>query len=200
MNTKTIKDILKSKFLKGNSFSQDELNEVTSLSIDQFDIAGNIIPVDYDDLLLFNNLKTLSIKNCILTDTFFNNISKINNLFIYNCEFQIINESFFSLHFLNSLLISGKNFQIKNIDNITLNKLTLEYVNIEEYFTVNLDTLDVKKCKVKNWDFLNNNINTIVISYDQYYDNINLFNNSNLHIIIMEKNNQFIHKEVNING
>lgn len=200
MKTESIRDVLQFRYNKDDDFSEEEFNQIDKIVINRFDISKNIIDVDYNDILFFKNLKSLIINDCIIDDTLINNIlciPSIDSIFLYNCEFIVDDKTLLEINNITNLLISNTNIDLVNLNCHVFNHLTLENVNIDDNLIVYTNKLDVKKCKITNWSFLECNINTLIVSYDQYYNNKNIFDNYIRHFIVMEKNNSVIHKEVN---
>ena len=197
MKTDKIRDLLELNFGLKESYTKADLDTLESLYIDRFDIDGTILNVDYSDLLLFSNLKYLTISKCILDYNFFEIIKKIDleTLTLSNCEIiDDVSEIIDNLRIKN-LNIENTNFNFKWFKNLYFKSLIIRNMDIDTDFIVNTKSLDISKSNLKNYDFLNSNvIQKLIISTNQY---TSFFDNYNGHLIIMEDNGQFILREVN---
>lgn len=196
MITESILDALELLYSKRENFSSEELDKVEFLTIKKIDYDGEILSVDFNDLLNFKNLKNLAIDGCMLDLNLMLVLQKLpflENLSLYNCE---VIEDIYPL-FEN---INIKNLLLDNT-NFDLTKLSHNYENLKvssvEFRPFNsfVKSLDVSSCKIDNLDLLLNcNFDEIIISYELYSNNQLLFDELDKSVTIMEENGQFAMK------
>lgn len=137
-----------------NEFSREELNKINEITVDFQEEDKNII---LDDLLFFENLNTLNIRNGYLNNDDFKYILKLNNL--NNIYFQKCN-------FENDNLISTLNIK----------SLSLVNCNVNNYVFLNL-LLKLEELTIINGTIDINIINKLSklkylqISYSKIIDN-----------------------------
>lgn len=197
MKTNSIKNILELKYGFKDNYTQEELNKIEIINIDRFDIDGSILNIDFNELLLLPNLKYLTINKCIIDYNIFIIINKLNldTLVLSNCEIvddvsDIVNDLK-----VKNLIIDNTNFNLVWFKDLYFNSIILNNIVINGDYIVNTKTLDIRKCEISNYSFINMNIiPKLIISASQYN---NSFNGYKGNLIIMEENGEFILKEVN---
>lgn len=158
----------------------DNIKEIT---INKFDIVGNIQEVYYDDLLYFTNLEKLTLINLIIDNnviSILTKLSKLNTFELINCE--VIDQDNFNLLdikrlSLDNTIIDNKIFS-KSFDFLKINNQLFDYYNIK------VDTLDVCKAKINLNKLDYTNINTLIISKTQYENN----KFKDVHLIVKDDN------------
>jgi len=202
MKTDSIRDILEMKFGFKDNYLESELDTVKTININRFNIVNELNNIDFNELLLFKNLKELIINKCIIDENIMNiliRIPSLDYLVLNNCEFVDEPKFLFDNINIRFLVIDNTLFDLKILKNCNLDTLVLSNINISYGFDLNVKKLDIRKCKLLDYEFLNNSIETIVVSEKQYI-NSEILQNYIYHMVIMENNGQMIRKEVNKNG
>lgn len=198
MKSESILDILESVYGKRNNFSDDEINKITSLTVNRVGFDNQILTVDFNDLLNFPNLSSLIIENCIIDNYVIASLTKIpnlKNLSFYNCEIIEDVYSIFNNLNISSLGLSNINFDLGMLDG-ALKSLFLCNIDFKP-FKCQVVSLDVSFCDIKNIEDLFNCIfEELTISFEQYMTNQLEFDNSGKKIIVMEENGQFEMKRI----
>lgn len=180
MKTDSIKEYMK-------SFNGKE-TDVLSLKIDRFDILGDIVCVDLEELKNFINLNELMLCNLILNNKDLMcifGLKKLKKLSLVNCELVddecinildkiCIDELFLDNTYLNFNMITRK-----------YNVLTIKNQNYD--YRSKSNSLNVKNANVE-FDKINiNEIETLIISTEQFNNNIEFFKSiiGKIHLIIM---------------
>ncbi len=196
MITDSILDALELLYSKRENFSSEELDKVEFLTIKKLDYDGEILSVDFNDLLNFKNLKNLAIDGCMLDLNLMlvlQKLTSLESLSLYNCE--VIEDIYHLFENINikNLLLDNTNFD--------LTKLSHNYENLKvssvEFRPFNsfVKSLDVSSCKIDNLDLLLKcNFDEIIISYELYSNNQLLFDELDKSVTIMEENGQFVMK------
>ena len=198
MNTESIIRILDSLFEKKDSFSLEELDKIDSLVINRMDFGGGVLSVDFNDLLNFNNLSSLTIEECVIDSSVIDillQLSNLKNLVLIKCDInEDIFDSFSNLN-LDSLIISSTEFDFN------LLKSDYKYLKFENVLLKSLncyvEKLDVSLCYIDNIDSLFEiDFDEIVISFEQYFTSQLRFDDLGKKVTVMEENGQFIYKKV----
>ncbi len=169
---------------------QKDLDNINDITLNAKDVQDNIITNDLDDLKLFKNLQTCTIRNYEITQEnlkMLKNINDIEELIIYNCKFN--EDIFLDIKAKNIQFISCNNLNIgKLISNSNINTvfilhcLKLKIGDIENikniYFDENYITKDILK------DLLKSNIKNITLNNCDFQ----LFTNKYLKGLQQEKN------------
>lgn len=183
-----------------NNIDEEELPQIKKLIIDKFSISGEILNVDYSELLNFPNLETLYFENCILDFLAMSVLTKLKNLknlYLLNCEVIGGTEKLIENLNLETLVIDNTDIKTDNLDIIKARNITLSSISVPNIKLV-ASTLNIAKASFQNLNFLNNIITEkLTISYEMYKSNEKLFNNLPYKIIVLEENSDFIYKEVN---
>ncbi len=200
MKTDSIRDTLKMLFGDKESYSQEEIDTINSLSINRFDIVGDIQEINYNDLLNFSNLEHLTIQQCILDDDAISilcKLKKLKSLTLLFCEFEGDYQRLFQLELLKDLCFEGTKINLGVLNGKMFDSLTIAQTEILEKVSFFANHLDISRANVKNWGFLENRINTLVVSYRQYRNNAFLSEYKG-HIIVMEDDTDKVREEVNV--
>ena len=183
-----------------NNIDREDLPQIKKLIIDKFSISGEILNVDYSELLNFPNLETLYFENCILDFLAMSILTKLKylkNLYLLNCEVIEGTEKLIENLNLETLVIDNTDIKTDNLDIIKARNITLSSISVPNIKLV-ASTLNIAKASFQNLNFLNNIITEkLTISYEMYKSNEKLFNNLPYKIIVLEENSDFIYKEVN---
>ena len=201
MKSKIINDLLELKYGFKDSYSNEELESIESITINRFDVDGALLFFDFNELLYLNGLKELVIENYNIDEDIVNIISNLNikSLSLYNCEF-VDDPSIVFGNELNSLVIDGTYIDLSLISNNFFEYLYIANMSIDESAVLNSNNLDISRALVSNLYFIrNSNINKIIVSEKQYENNKIILTNIPL-VVIMEDNGQFVKQEVNNNG
>lgn len=198
MNTSSIKEVLEIKFGYKDNYSLEELNQINRLTINRFDVSGELLNVDFDDLKYLNNLEELTIKHCMLDNNIIDiiaNNSNLKNLMLFYCDIAgDIKDSFEKLN-IEYLVINDTNLDLDILKTLKLNKLVLANININSrvYFCVN--ELDIQRCSFDSIEYFNiENINKLKLSYSEYINNKEYLNKYIDKLIIMEDNGEFVYE------
>lgn len=169
---------------------QKDLDNINDITLNAKAVQDNFITNDLDDLKLFKNLQTCTIRNYEITQEnlkMLKNINDIEELIIYNCKFN--EDIFLDIKAKNIQFISCNNLNIgKLISNSNINTvfilhcLKLKIGDIENikniYFDENYITKDILK------DLLKSNIKNITLNNCDFQ----LFTNKYLKGLQQEKN------------
>lgn len=199
MKTQSIIDLLKLQFGEKDSYSKDELSSVKTLVINRFNIVGEIVTVDFNDLLSFPNLESLSIQQCVLSSEDVSTICRLTKLksitFLF-CEFAGDYQSLFKLDLLKDLCFESTEIDLSLLNNSIFDNLILSHINIDKRVDFSVNKLNIVKANILDWNFLNNRIGTLVVSEKQY-NNYTELQSYTSHMIIMEDDTGMKKEEVN---
>lgn len=163
----------------------DELKKIKVLNINKLEYGGDLLEVDYNDLIYFENLVELTIMNCMINELCMKNILKLKNLkkisFI-NCDFIDNCEEFFELIGIDCLNVTNcigignvcfkdlKELMIKNISNDInvekVDKLQLLNIGNNKINIENINELIIKEADKNKINNLNGNTKKITILDD----------------------------------
>lgn len=199
MKTESIKELMELKFGAKETYTKLEFDEVIELNINRFDITGDIISVDFNDLIYFSNLKNLTIKGCIIDKNAMDiilNLNNLNNLYLDDCEVVDDISYFFENIKLETLVLNIINFDLSELEKVKVNNLYLYNTTLNKDINFNVLKLDISNCIIKE----NININcsaleTLVMSMSMYRNLDKELNYFNGHLIVMEENGQYIKEE-----
>ncbi len=198
-----------------NDFSDEELNHIEEILINYDDEEQSSF-VFLEELLKFNKLKSLTLRNGYIYNDNYNIFTKLNNLseIVFDkCEFENKNYitklnlkslSFYnckisdysfvnSLTNLEELSITNGNINIDDINKLT-NLVYLEISNSSIKGNINLSKLKelhIDNTNIENFDFLNNlnSLKRLGIDRKQYNSNKELFDNlSNKGVLVLDEN------------
>lgn len=199
MKTQSIKDLLELQFGEKESYSEDELHSIKTIVINRFNFVGEINNIDFNDLLLFPNLESLTIQQCILNSediSIISKLTKLKSITFLSCEFAGDYQALFNLNSLKDLCFESTKIDLALLDNGIFDNLILSHIDIDKDFNFSVNKLNIAKANVVNWNILNNRIDTLVVSDKQYNDSIELQNYSS-HMIIIEDSTGMEKAEVN---
>lgn len=197
-----------------NEFTSDELKQITEVVID-YCIYKNF---SLSELLIFENLRMITIRNGYICNSDYTILFKLNNLnkiVFENCEFEntnlvaslplkslslinckIDNYSFVSiiknleeLSIVNGIVELSKINMLKN-----LKYLQISYSNIVDNVELNingLNELHIDNTNINNFSFLHHltNLKKISIDENQYINNLKIFDNlMKKEILILNEN------------
>lgn len=159
---------------------------IKELTLNRFNIVGEINNIDFEDLIYLINLEKLTLINLVIDEKKLHILTKLNKLVdlsFINCE--IICELFLfnNLH-LKRLIVDNTNL-VEYINSNVFDFLEIKNMNINcENLTTN--TLKVDKSDI-NINTINlHNIKKLIISKKQYENNKDLFINNNIHLIVKD--------------
>ena len=199
MKTDSIQMILNSKY-GPQVYSEEQLQGILNLTINRFDIVGDLLKIYPEELLQFPNLKKLSINQCIVGEKFISILSELKNLeeiAFYNCDFTHNAEELFQLPNIKKVLLDGTEAPISFFNNCVLSSLALSIITINDTATFVIDELDIRKSKISDWSFLDNQINKLVVNFSQYTSNEELQSYKSYLVIMDNDNPELVIKEVN---
>lgn len=183
MKTESIIDFLNSYY--------GSYEAVKELTINRFNIVGDILQVDLIDLLNFPNIESLTLINIIIDDkiiaifTKLNNLSKLN---LINCE---IISSYIPTDLLHikTLIIDNSNFE-EYFNHVTLEYLELKNMKINcQQINTNVLKIDKSNIDLNKVNF--SNIKHLIISETQFNNNKNLLCNNHLGIKLTVMDNVY---------
>ena len=165
-----------------NNISEEELNKIIDINISPVDNNNVNQVVDFNDLDYFPNLRRLKIQYCFIDREVLEKIIKLDKLeyisFIF-CEFdnniedlmRIINIKNFSIK--NSI-----NFRLDYLNNKRYDKLIISDETIYNQLIIESDLLDISHSIIIDKDLLFDlDVKRLVISYDEYDNNKNIYDN-----------------------
>jgi hypothetical protein len=200
MRTQSIIDTLNANFGEQESYSKEQLESITSLTINRFNILNHITEVSCHDLVYFPNLTSLTIQQCIIDEEFIASIKKLGKLssitFI-RCEFEGNYGDLFHMALLRDLCFDGTQVDVSLLNHGIFDTLVFSNMEISEKVEINANRLNISKANVKDWGILDNMIDTLIVSGEQY-DNTEALHQYTGHIVVMEDNLQMIREEVNV--
>jgi hypothetical protein len=190
--------MLELKFDFKDKFSREELSEVTDIRIERLDNDQSLLPVNFKEILLFNNLKKLHINNCILDKEVMEiiEISQVQELYLTNCE--IIEEIESNLFEMNLEVLIIDNTELKVPSNIVIKVPTLTLANIELPINkIICKELNIAKLEIRNVEsFSYITAETIIMSEETYDSYQEVLFNKGVHIKVLNKYNEIV-REVN---
>lgn len=165
-----------------NNISEEELNKIIDINISPVDNNNVNQVVDFNDLDYFPNLRRLKIQYCFIDREVLEKIIHLDKLeyisFIF-CEFdnniedlmRIINIKNFSIK--NSI-----NFRLDYLNNKRYDKLIISDETIYNQLIIESDLLDISHSIIIDKDLLFDlDVKRLVISYDEYDNNKNIYDN-----------------------
>ena len=202
MKTENIKDIMELNFGVKEEYLQSEFDSITELSINRFDVAGDLNSIDFSELLYFANLKNLSIKQCIIDKDIINIILKINslnNLYIDDCEVVDDISPLFENKKFDTLIFDNINFELSELEKVNTNNLYIYNATLDRDLYFNVLKLDISNCEIKESININcSSLKTLIIDKSMYKNLDNELNNFHGRLVVMEENGQFVKEERDI--
>lgn len=200
MKTDSIQMILNSKYGAQEVYSEEQLQGISTLTVNRFDIVGDLLKIYPEELLQFPNLKKLSINQCIIGENFISILLELKNLeeiAFYNCDFTYNAEELFQSPNLKKILLNGTEAPISFFNNCVLSDLVLSNITINDTATFIVDELDIRNSKISDWGFLDNQIHKLVVNFSQYISNEKLQSYKSYLVIMDNDNPEMVIKEVN---
>lgn len=201
MKTTDIKNILELQFGIKDEYTKEEYNSIRSLSLNKFDVSGEVNYIDFTELIELNNLEELIIKDFIIDNNIIAVItflSKLKTLFLLNCEVVEDISFFFTQLKIENLTLDNTVLDYKILQSLDLNTLIINNSEINVPLVLRTNLLDIRKSIVRDYNYINlSDINNLIISNTQYENNIDFFNQYPNHLIVMEDNGEFVKLEVN---
>lgn len=163
---------------------------INELTLNRFNIVGEINNIEFEDLLYFINLEKLTLINLIIDEKALCVLIKLNKLIdlsFINCEIICDLFLFNSLH-LQKLILDNTDL-VEYINSNVFNFLEVKNMNVNcEKLMTNTLKVDKSDININTINF--NNIRKLIISKNQYENNKDLFvNRNNIHLIV--KDNEY---------
>ena len=200
MKTGSIQMILSSKFGPQEKYSKEQLQEITSLTINRFDIVGDFLSIDPEELLQFPNLKRLALNQCALGDDFIAIITQLKNLEslnLYHCEFMGDASEIFHMPYLKSLLFDDTEIPLSYLNDGMFTSLIFSNNTIQEDAFFYADKVDIRDNEILNYSFLRSKIDKLVVTKSQYESSPELQNYSSYIEIRDDVDPETVLEEVN---
>ncbi len=195
MKTTSIKETLKYQVGQKDNYTPEDLKQVKHISIDHYDLNGNMLDVDFLDLNKFTELTSVTVRECVLSTPIIATILRqtLEVLNFYKCDFSIVDPFVFDRVHLKELNMSGCEHVDELLNFVTADRLILKKMELDEDFRPKAAYVHLWACKVKSFEFVRNQmLKKMTISYDQYKANEKLLNSSGVEIEVLEDNGQFI--------
>ena len=198
MKSDSIIRIMDSIYGKRDSFTIEEFNNVDTLLLSRLGYDNSVLEVDFNDLLNFSNLETLTVDGCVLDQNaiaIISKLKKLNRLSFYNCEIiEDIYPIFDDIH-VKELSLCSTNFDLSLLKG-NYNKLHLEDIEFKK-LDCTVSVLDIFGCEINDFDSLfETSFDVVVVSSIQYLSNQLRFDDSGRKIVVMEDNGQFVSQKV----
>ena len=195
--TKSIKDGVEIQLNKEiESITIEDLKQIKNITINRLGYGEDILKIDYDEMLYFEDLEELNIFNCMINKKAMENITKLKKikiLNIYNSDFVDYIDDMFSNINIERLVISDT----VGISKITLKNLKyLELRNIKDIDLLikDVDILDISNTEMNIRKLNLANVKQVIISKRNYDDGIK-YDDFNSDIIIVDNKRNII-KEI----
>ena len=165
-----------------NNLSEEDLNDVIDINISPVDNNNTNQYVDFNDLDYFSNLRRLKIQYCFIDRDVLEKIIKLDKLeyisFIF-CEFDNnIEDLMREINIDNFTIKKSINFRLDYFNNKVFNKLIISDETIYNKLIIECDLLDISHSNLVDKEILFDlNVDKIVISYDEYNDNKDIYDN-----------------------
>ena len=169
LKTERLLDILESY--------NNNYDDVTDVLLNRFDIIGDIVYVDFNELLNFKNIEKLSLVNFSLGDDLIYLLYKLNNLKslrLINCDINFDSELFNNLKIDD--LVLDNTFINFSVINRKYNLVELRNLNIN-CSDIRCDSLDISSSMIDIGSVNFDNIDTLVLSNSQF-KNCSIFNSN----------------------
>ena len=133
--------------LNSDHFSKNDLEKIDEIILDGKDIVGNYNMVFFDEIDLFPNLKSISIRNVRVSNDDMDKLKNIKEIEFINCELEGF-EKLIGLKCLKLINTEVDNFNsIKELSE--LNELHLINVNVDD-FNILKEYKNLNKLVIKN--------------------------------------------------
>ncbi|MBR4270992.1 MAG: hypothetical protein IKQ31_04920 [Clostridia bacterium] len=194
MKTTSIKESLFFQFGKKDNYTPEELKQVKYLSIDHYDINGQILDVDFLDLNKFTELTGLTVKDCVLSTQIIATILRqtLKTISFIRCDFTIVDPFVFDRVHLQELNMNGCEHTEDMVNFLTADRMILRNMELDEDFRPKAEYVHVWACKVDNFEFVKNiMVKKIVVSLAQYKENEAFLKASGVTVEVLEDDGQF---------
>lgn len=130
------------------SIMKQNINEIKRLDLNQLSITGKKNDIDLQELVEFNNLETLGLKNFDINKNNISNICNVKNLILINCVINIPHKINSNIEYLRLVRCNNIEHNILN-ENIEILELeNIESLDIDELIKYsNLKELKIDSCK-----------------------------------------------------
>ncbi len=186
-------ELLLGKFI--DDINSDDLNSINELTINGFDVSKNVLEFHLEDLLLFNNLKSITFNNFILDVDTMNYIfnSKIEELNMYNCELLCeITNNYENIKTLRVEYTS--NFEEEYLSYFpNVKELSYKGYKLTKPLSKNINKLDLLNSSVEDTNIIEeSNVNDLSISIKEYEDKKDFYDKLIIKISVYDKNNCYL--------
>ena len=183
-------ELLLGKFI--DDITKNDLDNISELTINGFDVAKKHLDFNIEDLLLFNNLKKITFNNFILDVDTMNYIfnSKIEELNIYNCELLCeITSVYENIKVLRVEYTS--NFDEKYLSFFpNIKELAYKGYTLKHSISNNIEKLDLMNTKIDDTKIIEKaNVNTLYLSKDEYENHKDFYDKLIITIKVYDDNN-----------
>jgi len=165
--------------------SDESVEEITSLTINRFDINGDFAEVDFTELLQFKSLERLVLKNLIIGMKEFSIIENLYNLKylkLINCEWNI--EDKLRNIELNEIVLDNTEVNPMIFSN-HLNRIVMINMNMD-YSGLKTDILDLSRASININTIPFEVINTLIVSEKQFIENKEMLLNRKTHLLVKD--------------
>lgn len=195
IQTDSIRDILIAFLGKDiDQINQEDLNSINDLVIDSKNENNQPTMIDFNELVLFSNLKSITISNCIINNQIINillKIEKLEAIKLIKCDIvENIIDSFSLLKIKELFLHYVSNFDLNILSSLeNINKVVLKGFNIDNIPALDIDFLDIADSTYSGISVLNRlTFSQIYISQKQYQVEQTTFDNLEAKVIVMAEN------------
>lgn len=201
IKTESIKSKLSLKYDIDN-ISQEDLNSIIDINISPIDNNNVNQYVDFNDLDYFTNLRRLKIQYCFIDREVLEKIVKLDKLeyisFIF-CEFDNnIEDLMREINIKNFTIKKSTNFRLDYLNNKIYDKLIISDEIIYNQLIIQCDLLDISHCNIVDREILFDlDVKKIVISYDEYENNKDIYDNLEYIIEVKSRDDLSIDKIIN---
>ncbi len=201
INTESIRSKLSLKYDIDN-ISSNDLDNIIDINISPVDNNNVNQVVDFNDLDYFNNLRRLKIQYCFINREVLEKIIKLDKLeyisFIF-CEFDNnIEDLMREINIKNFTIKKSINFRLDYLNNKIYDKLIISDENIYNKLLLKSKVLDISHSIIIDREVLFElDVERIVISYDEYNNNKNIYDNLEYIVEVKSKDDLTIDKIIN---
>ena len=201
INTESIRSKLSLKYDIDN-ISSNDLDNIIDINISPVDNNNVNQVVDFNDLDYFNNLRRLKIQYCFINREVLEKIIKLDKLeyisFIF-CEFDNnIEDLMREINIKNFTIKKSINFRLDYLNNKIYDKLIISDENIYNKLLLKSKVLDISHSIIIDREMLFElDVEKIVISYDEYDNNKNIYDNLEYIVEVKSKDDLTIDKIIN---
>ena len=196
INTKQIIDeveLLTNKYM--DELTEEDLNSITELNINEFNIVGEKEDFFIEDLALFKNLRKITFNKKIINKEIMDYIlnSNIEELNLYNCE--IIYEFNSNFDNINTLRIeyvdNFKEEYLNYFPNVSV--LAFKGYILKNTLSERIKRLDIANSTIDNIDIIkNSSVTDLYISLNEYRNHKDFYLSTKININVYDSNNCYI--------